>query len=320
MVQAFPETDLQKQQATHTIEAKYATDMRDAGRIPADLEKFLYPKPELTQTVQKEEKKKKVVDQKTAKRHAAQLMAVDGPDDIATVAFEESQAAKKDAETPGKDTIVPVDKVEDTKMATIPQPQWESLTTPIFRAIAGHATVSAYLAYQDGPNGVKVQWLEASQPVVWHARATTNFAAGAMVLVAFNCDGVTEAATNTSNHTKRPTQLHPSLTWRAIVGITVPTVSNEEMPFVFTSPMASNKKTHEQAPPPFWAVIATDAGVVNMKLSYITVTIPSLDIQCDDGPKRKKRKCDVTVTIPAYINRTAIKSGDLLTCATSDSA
>ena len=167
---------------------------------------------------------------------------------------------------------------------------------------------------------VKVQYVEASDPMIWMARCVSDAPPESLVLVPWTSPLV-RIVEDTKEHPdglllesiKRPKHLFAGLPLVATVLVACGDV-DESVLLAARSPL-SGKQTHSLAPPAFWCVLEADDGEeerANMVMRYATMEFKSAPISIAERPRKRRRDPKLQVTFPILVNVKPLKEGDVL--------
>ena len=169
---------------------------------------------------------------------------------------------------------------------------------------------------------IQVEIVEATDPMVWLARARAAVAPGALVLVPWvaqlarlvpengkDSDGIAEKSI------KRPRHLHGGLPLFAKIRTSCKPLK-DIVHFAARSPLAGKLSSAAACPSAFWCVLEAGKGDeerVNMKLETGQMSFPATQLQISGTPAcRKKRSHMIDIEIPVLVNSKPIKKGEVL--------
>ena len=181
----------------------------------------------------------------------------------------------------------------------------------LWRRLATQGLTQIFMKTKAGAEGVEVQVLEASAPVVFQARALKKFEAKKLVLAPYVSTGLVDFADGAK--LKRPKAMHPHLPF-AVECLAGSLDLNDTARFFLKSPLSAPGVPATVASA-FWAVLkAQEDEHANMEVRVFTVTAENTTFEVQGEPKaRKKPKATpLVVQVPVLINTKAIERGEVL--------
>ena len=179
-------------------------------------------------------------------------------------------------------------------------------------------------AYVDcaGPVGkhIKVQYVEASDPMIWMARCASDAPPESLVLVPW-ASPLVRIVEDTKEHPdgvllesiKRPKHLFAGLPLVATVLVTCGDL-DESVLLAARSPL-SGKQTCSLAPPAFWCVLEAGEGEeerANMAMRSATMEFKSAPMAIAERARKRRRDPKLQVTFPILVNVKPLKEDDVL--------
>ena len=167
-----------------------------------------------------------------------------------------------------------------------------------------------YLLEQQSTSAVEVMTIDASEPVLWQARALRQLPIEELTLIPFSPTALIPC--KDGDKIKRPTTLHPSLPFH-IVCETGAADLGDSAKFIIKTPIGG--KLGNVAPPPFWCVLeAMDDADANMEYRGCTINngIPSITIDRKGKKHKKPKLTPLTVTFKVLVNIKPLERGECL--------
>ena len=303
LLQGWPGTDIATQAALAKIEAKYASELLAAMAF-AEPPARLFAEPTLAKTAGTAQAQAHMNWKKRSRPTTEpEVLAEDA---LAADPVEESPLPALAYELPSDD------------MARLDPAPWTSMAGVMWQRLVSHGFVHVCLKHKLSSLSVEVHVLEASDPVVYQARALAKVAVGELVLVPFVSAEMTPFVEGTK--WKRPRTLHPHLPFAVVCSGAAPTYE-EYHHFLAKSPLASASSVPASAPAPFWAALqAQSPEHANLKIVNVVMTIPSTAVHLEQevaaAKKAKKAKAEkampLEVRVPALVNTRPIERGEVL--------
>ena len=193
----------------------------------------------------------------------------------------------------------------------------------LFAKFAEAQLLNSHIFHQNGAKGlVQVENSEATDPMVWLARARAAVPPGALVLVPWVAslvrlipEGSTDSDAIAERSIKRPRHLHGGLPLFAKITITCKTL-DDIVHFAARSPLAGKLSSSVACPSAFWCVLEAGEGDeerVNMKLESGHMSFPAMQAQISGTPAcRKKKSPMIDIDFPVLVNSRPIMKGEAL--------
>ena len=305
LAQNWPETPFELKKALAAIETKYIKDMTEAGAQQGELPRK-YPEPEVVATVAAKPSKnsaKASTDGKATPPVPQRLVVDVLGDDV-----DETPSASS-----GAKAVAPHDIPSQDVLGVVVQP-WEDVE-PLFwtRTVAEHLT-HAHIMHSQSVDKVQVVKAEATEPLVWQARARVAIAPGALILVPWVQAEPVRLETGELPF-KRSPLLHPALPGHEVVRAAAEGDTHENA-FAVRSPLDGKVKVDAKAAAPFWCVLsAEDTSVANMayRECRFEVAAPAVTVQgCRRNETNKAPKTKIITTFRILTNIRKIEQGQVL--------
>ena len=208
--------------------------------------------------------------------------------------------------------------LDPTGFRSLEAPAWGSRRELLWLRLAQQGLLQMHIQQKASADMVEVSVLEASEPVVYQARALQDVSLGQLILVPFV--EPEPALLEDTAKWRRPKTLHPHLPFVAGLRAGAPSVDDTTR-FMLKSPLAS-ATLPVVAPAPFWATLAAQKDAdANMKSSTMNIEFAPTEITIAGekalakgrGKGKKKGKAPpLRVDIPVLVNRKDIQRGEVL--------
>ena len=233
----------------------------------------------------------------------------------------EAEPAVEEEAAACPEVLQPYDISEETKQLDAALP--DSVGFSLFQKFAEVQLLNSHIFHHNGAkNLIQVENVEATDPMVWLARARVAVSPGALVLVPWvaslarlvpeegnDSDGIVEKSI------KRPRHLHGSLPLFAKIRISCKQLG-DNVDFAARSPLAGKLSSAAACPSAFWCVLEAGEGDderVNMKLETGHMSFPATQAKISGTPAcRKKKSHQIDIEIPVLVNSRPIKKGQVL--------
>ena len=211
----------------------------------------------------------------------------------------------------------PYDVKEDV-CTQVPLPSVDGYGIKLFTTMAEQHLLAALLDCA-GPvqSHINVEFVEASEPLIWMARASADIPLDTVTLVPWaaplvrivndaqkNPDGVLFESI------KRPKHHVGGLPLAAMIQVACPDLQ-ESLLLAARSPL-SGKQSFNHAPAAFWRALEAAEERVNMEMRFATMEFTNPLLQIDERPKKKRKSVKLQVTFPILLNFKPLKEGDAL--------
>ena len=309
LAQNWPLSHFEIKKVLASVEDKYVKDMTEAGALEGDRPRK-YPEPTVTSTVEPKEPK-----QGKGKRSAAEVQAGKG----------KSQPQRLTVEVLGDDADGDSEKTEGVKRVAphsipvsevqgVPTEAWEDLERLFWSRTVSEQMVHCHIMHSESSDQVQVVKAEATEPMVWQARAKAAMGPGTLVLVPW-AKAEPMLMEDGEVPFKRTAQLHPALPGHEVV-----TVSADGDPdgyaYAFRSPLDGKVKADAKGPAPFWCVLtAKEDDVANMAYREFRMETVSPAVIVQGGRKNetsKGAKTKLTTKFRILTNICKIAFGEVL--------
>ena len=142
-----------------------------------------------------------------------------------------------------KAAVVLAYDLPEGRMARLEPPVWTTVVSHLWRRLAHQGLLHGHLKHKGSADNVEVQVLEASDPIVYQARAVKAFAPGQLVLVPFASAEPT--AFGDAAKWKRPRTLHPHLPFVVALEAGAHELGDQSC-FMLKSPLASSSAPQKE--------------------------------------------------------------------------
>ena len=308
MLQHWPASELAAQAALAKIEARYAEELLAASafteRPPA-----LYAAPALAKTAGTAEAK---ATSKIAKpqgpKGAVEVLTEDGVFDAAALASAASgpsgSASSAGPAAAGAAAAAQLAyHLAEDGFARVEAVPWGNYGKELWRRFAQQGLLQMHLKHKASASAVEVSVLEASEPIVFQARALQAMPQGSLVLIPYVSAELLDFAEGSK--LKRPRALHPHLPFSVPCQAGVPDMGDVAR-FLAKSPLASGPAIPASAPAPFWAVLEAQAEEdANMESTTFELATSLPTFVLNDGAKKRGKKdhpAAMKVIVPAMAN------------------
>ena len=320
LLQKWPGTEVAVQQAWAKIEEKYAVELLECRGV-AERPPKRYLAPQVVKTVGGEAGKKEA--KKKPETPGSTIFAEEDPAEPSPGPASAADAASASASSAASASapIVAIAKVLAYKvpaegMRSVEQEAWEAYPRLLWRRLAQQGLVQILMKHKASATGVEVSVLEASEPLVYQARALKAFPAGNLVLAPFVSTELVDFSDGAK--LKRPKTLHPHLPF-AVECQAGAFELDDTASFFLKSPLASGAAIPQKLACPFWAVLqAQAASDANMKVVPLRTAWPSTTFALG-GPEaptkgrgKRAKPTPLTVAVPALVNTKAVARGEVL--------
>ena len=212
--------------------------------------------------------------------------------------------------------------IEKDKGTQVPFPSIDEFGIKLFTSMGEEHLLASYLDC-NGPceKHITVQYVEASDPLIWIARAAADVPPDTVMLVPWTSPLVrivTDTTTDSGGAllqsvTTRPKHLFAGLPLVAMMQVACPDL-DESLLLAARSPL-SGKHSCKIAPPAFWCALEAgekDEGRANMEMRFAKMEFKSASMQVDERPRKRRRDPKVQVTFPILVNVKPLNEGDAL--------
>ena len=306
LLQGWPSTVCAVKMALAGIEEKYAEELHACGAF-SDKPRPLHVEPAMARTVGTPQAQ---AGPKKRPRPSSE------PEILVDDAVAAPGTAADGSE--GKPALVLAYDLPSEGMARLEPPAWETVVSVLWRRLAQQGLTHGHIKNKASADRVEVHVLEASDPIVYQARALKAFSPGQLVLVPFASAEPTALAD--AAKWKRPRTLHPHLPFMVALEAGAPDIGDKSR-FMVKSPLASSSGVPASAPPPFWAVLqAQEEAHANMEVSTMKIVYSGVDIALAGAPKQAKKASkppSLQVDVPVLTNAKALQRGEVLVFAGS---
>ncbi len=324
------------EQSLATIEQKYGDGLLEAGAItskpPAihDVPEMITPSQD-SGVGEKEKGKEKGKASSSKKPEAAEVMrsgpitlSADGDAQGSSPQAACPQASSAQAACPvasGAPQAVQAYAVEQTQCTMVPFPALEDYGSKLFLMMGEEHLLSAFVfAAASVTEHIQVGRVEASDPMIWMARATKDCPPDALTLVPWAPSLMRIVADPKAypdgvalESFRRPRHHFGGLPLLATLRMQCPSLGDTEN-LVARSPL-TGKFPGNVAPSAFWCVLEAgegDEGRVNMEVRVAEMQFTTTPPKVDQTPKKKMKPLDLLFTFPVLVNTRPLKQGDTL--------
>ena len=307
LAQNWPLSAFEIKKSLAAIETKYVKDMAEAGALQGEKPRK-YPEPAVVATVAPKESKTKggaspgSGEAKPAPQRLVAEVLGDEVDGASPAPAGANHLAPH---------AIPASDVEGVAL----QP-WSDLEPLFWSRIVAEQLVHAHIMHSESVDKLRVVRAEATEPMVWQARAQEAIAPGALTLVPW-AKAEPVLCENGEVPFKRSPALHPALLGHMLVTAAAEGDA-EDHTYVLRSPLDGKVKADAKAPAPFWCVIRAGDGedtIANMAYRECRMESPSPTVTVAGGRKNetnKGAKVKICTTFRILTNIRKINIGDVL--------
>ena len=226
---------------------------------------------------------------------------------------------------PSPDVVVNADEVPDKGMHRFASAPWSVHTESLWQRLGAMALLQLHIRNRASCDGVEVVRLDASEPVVWQARALCKFKTDDLMLVPWTEASLLRFAEGSK--VSRPKGLYPCLPFMATIVAGAPSL-DDTATFLMKSPLGKMASSAEDsAPAPFWATcFAQDPSHANMIETRFVLNMaqPKFDgFGLSARAQNTARLANLEVSVSGLVNTRVIEKGEVLVsraAASSDAA
>lgn len=312
LLQGWPAIHHAAQTALAKVEDKYAQELADSGAFPARVRPhILYAAPELIMTVGTETTAAERTPKQAADEELVPFNEEDEPSPAEAAKGHGNAEANTAPQAPRKYAY----QLPPSSAKRLSPVCFGACPKALWRLLAQQRLSQMFAKQKLCAQSVEVCVVEASEPIVFQARALKDFDLNQLVLVPY-----TEAELHPiadGDKVKRPKSLHPHLPF--LVTCTAGAFDLDDTThFLIKSPLASCRTLPEQAPAPFWAALEAQASThPNVRATTFRMTVGGATFALEQEPPAKRgRKSDtapsLSVAVPVLVNMKAIQHGSVL--------